>query len=278
MTKKDSQSKMRYIDTKIWNDHYFANLTQPEQIIFFYLITNSATNISGVYEISIKRIAAETNNNTDFVEETLKKFEKDEKIKYKDGWMLVINFIKHQRCQSITIVKSIQNTFMNAPRWVKDTLSIRYPKLIPNTDTDNNSTIEEDNIKNIKKDINSDEQHYFNNDLYENNALNLENNELDLLQHYRESTFSKFIKLFNNKRDSVQCKNLWFQIDHKLYDGIITHVKKLIKKKTKLKPKTYLLEKMWENDYCEDQSLNDDFKRPPIESDIETETSTYLEY
>jgi len=89
-------SKKRYVDTKFWDDNYIIEKDPSEKLLFLYLLTNTLTNIIGIYEISIKRIAFDTGIDKDMVLKILERFEADNKVKYQDGWIVIKNFTKHQ--------------------------------------------------------------------------------------------------------------------------------------------------------------------------------------
>ena len=119
-------SKQRYINTKFWDDEYISNLDPSEKLLFLYCLTNPATNISGAYEIPLKRIATDSGFDKEMIIKMFIRFEKDDKIIYKDGWIVILNFIKHQNYESSTVRKGISDNLKNAPQWVIDTLCIRY--------------------------------------------------------------------------------------------------------------------------------------------------------
>lgn len=89
-------SKKRYIDTKFWDDNYIMGRDPIEKLLFLYLLTNTLTNIVGIYEISLRRIAFDTGIDSEMVKKILERFEADNKIKYDNGWIAIKNFIKHQ--------------------------------------------------------------------------------------------------------------------------------------------------------------------------------------
>ena len=104
------------LNTKFWVDSYVINELNPvEKLVFIYLITNTHTNISGIYEIPAKLIAVETGIDRDNLEKViLPKLQKDGKIMYYDGWMAIKNFIKHQ-IKNPNIEKGIERELTNAP-------------------------------------------------------------------------------------------------------------------------------------------------------------------
>lgn len=119
-------AKQRYINTKFWDDKYISNLDPSEKLLFLYCLTSPATNISGAYEIPLKRIATDTGFDQDMILKIFSRFEKDDKVIYRDSWVLILNFIKHQNVESTTVRKGISENLKNAPGWVVDTLCIRY--------------------------------------------------------------------------------------------------------------------------------------------------------
>ena len=116
-----TMSNHRYINTKFWTDNYIINELNPvEKLIFIYLITNTHTNICGVYELPLKVMAMETGIDRDNLEKViLPKLEKDGKILYKNGWMAVKNFIKHQAVNP-SIEKGIKEKLAEAPKELKN--------------------------------------------------------------------------------------------------------------------------------------------------------------
>ncbi|MCZ6703427.1 MAG: hypothetical protein O6940_10355 [Ignavibacteria bacterium] len=108
-------AKERYINTKFWDDSYIIGLTPTEKLLFIYFITNPLTNIAGVYEISTQRILFDTALTKLRLEKILKKFDTDGKIKYDNGWVVIRNFIKHQK-ENPKIITGIENELAKVPK------------------------------------------------------------------------------------------------------------------------------------------------------------------
>lgn len=108
-------AKQRYVNTKFWDDSYIVNLDPLEKFLYLYCITNPLTNISGVYEIAIKRIALDTGIDKDMIVKLLNRFTDDNKVYYKDGWIVIRNFIKHQNYKNPKILKAIKDNLSLAP-------------------------------------------------------------------------------------------------------------------------------------------------------------------
>jgi uncharacterized UPF0160 family protein len=90
-------SKLRSINTKFWDDPFIVKLSLTEKLLFLYLITNSLTNLLGVYEISLRKISFDTGINQNTVRKGLERFEKVRKVFYIDSFIILPNFLKNQK-------------------------------------------------------------------------------------------------------------------------------------------------------------------------------------
>lgn len=117
------------LSTSFWNDGYTANLDPTEKLLFIYLLTNERSTLAGVYQLPIKIMAVETGIDTEMVRKILARFEDEEKISMKDGWVAIRNFSKHHPAGSPTVQKGIEDALREAPEWARryvkgiDTLS-----------------------------------------------------------------------------------------------------------------------------------------------------------
>ena len=75
-------SKKRYIDTRFWDDEYVIGLNCSEKLLFLYLLTNPITDICGIYEIHLRRIAFDTDIDKKNVLKILEKFARERKVFY----------------------------------------------------------------------------------------------------------------------------------------------------------------------------------------------------
>jgi hypothetical protein len=116
------------VDTKFWDDSYIAELSPLEKLLFLYLLTNPLTNISGVYELPLKRVAFDTRIPQREVEGAFRKFEKDGKLLIFKGWVGVANFLKHQNLNP-NMKKGAAVELKKAPREITDRLCIDFQSL-----------------------------------------------------------------------------------------------------------------------------------------------------
>lgn len=117
-------SKTRMIDTKFWDDNYSSNLDPIEKLLFLYFLTNTSTNISGIYEIPLKKIAVETGIEKEMVLKILDRFAKDGKIFYWEGWIAIKNFIKNQNQESPKVKKGIAEELKKVPVQILDLVNM----------------------------------------------------------------------------------------------------------------------------------------------------------
>ena len=111
-------SKKRYIDTRFWNDNFIVELDPIERYLFLYLLTNEHTNISGVYELPRRVMAFETGLDKEMLDKMLPRFEP--KVLYVDGWICLVNFLKHQATSNIKIRAGIEENIRGVPQKVID--------------------------------------------------------------------------------------------------------------------------------------------------------------
>ena len=121
-------AKQRIINTKFWDDSYIAGLSPLEKLVFLYLLTNPLTNISGVYELPLKRAAFDVGISSEEIATIFRRFETDAKIARHGSWIGVTNFVKHQTLNPKIKVGILQE-LKRAPKEIVDRLSIDYQSL-----------------------------------------------------------------------------------------------------------------------------------------------------
>jgi hypothetical protein len=109
-----------------------------EKLLFLYLLTNTLTNIIGIYEISLRRIAFDTGIDSEMVKKILERFELDDKIKYDNNWVAIKNFVKHQ-LNNPKINVGIETLIKEVPEDLFEWVNIDYDRLSHlNTNTNTN--------------------------------------------------------------------------------------------------------------------------------------------
>lgn len=112
-------SKLRSVSTAFWSDPFIEDLTPSQKLLFLYLITNEKTNMLGIYESSIKKISFETGIKKDDVSNGLKEFERLNKVKYQNNFVILINYMKHQNFNT-NMKKSAIDVYNGLPKELID--------------------------------------------------------------------------------------------------------------------------------------------------------------
>ena len=107
-------AKKRYINTKFWDDNYVVELDPIEKLLFLYFLTNPLTDICGIYEAPIRRVAFDTGIDKDMLLKIIDRFSKDRKVYYINGWIYVKNFAKHQAVNE-SVEKGIERSISLVP-------------------------------------------------------------------------------------------------------------------------------------------------------------------
>ena len=121
-------AKGRYINTKFWDDEYIGTLSPMQRYLFLYILTNSLTNLSGIYEITLKRISFDTGMTQEEIQEAFDRFSQAGKIYYAQGWLWIKNFQKHQS-PSIKIQQGIAYQMQDIPKNILDLFAIEIPEV-----------------------------------------------------------------------------------------------------------------------------------------------------
>jgi hypothetical protein len=114
--KQKTVAKQRIVNTKFWDDSYIVRLSPTAKLIFLYFLTNPLTNISGVYELPLRRVAFDVGLPEGEIQEVVDRLIADGKIIYTDGWVMVVNFIKYQVVSNPKVRQAITIELKKAPR------------------------------------------------------------------------------------------------------------------------------------------------------------------
>lgn len=107
----------RPIKTSIWHDEWFFGLAPEEKIVWIFLLTNEHLHISGIYQLPKPLVRAFVG--VDSSDAIIEKFERDEKIVIREGWIFIKNYMRNQLKQINkfdNIVKSISAYISENPK------------------------------------------------------------------------------------------------------------------------------------------------------------------
>lgn len=113
----------RLVNTNFWRDSYVIGLDPAEKLLFLYFLTNPATTLAGVYEIDLRLVALDTGFDQSQITNMLGRFCKDGKMHYERGWLVLRNFVKHQRLNP-SVKIGIERAIAELPQWLQDKISL----------------------------------------------------------------------------------------------------------------------------------------------------------
>lgn len=113
-------AKQRQVSSAFWEDPYIiarGGIEPDFRLLFLWALTNPKSELCGAYEIAIDRIMLETGLPEHRIIEGFQKFERDGKMLYREDWVIIRNFTKHQQNKSPKIQAGILNSLERAPEW-----------------------------------------------------------------------------------------------------------------------------------------------------------------
>ena len=105
------------IDTRFWSDSFVVELNPLDRYLFLYLLTNEHTNIAGIYELPLKRMADETGIEKEMLSKMFKRLK--DKVVYIEGWVALKNFSKYQS-DNESVKKGVENAKKAIPSHILD--------------------------------------------------------------------------------------------------------------------------------------------------------------
>lgn len=126
-------SGQRSVTTHFWRDSYVESLDPSERLLFLYLLTSPERSLCGIYELPLRVIASDTGFDRDMILRIFDRFSKDKKAHYIDGWVVMVNTVKHQNLKNSNICIGIQREFDEIPQSLIDMMHERgmtHPCLI----------------------------------------------------------------------------------------------------------------------------------------------------
>ena len=124
-------AKLRSVNTEFWSDEYVGELSRDAKYLFLYFLTNPLTKICGAYKIAKRIIMIDTGFGPGELDALLEQFEGDGKVLYRDGWVVLPNFLKNQSLND-NMRKNALTEIMDAPAWVQKSVAeiiTKSPKL-----------------------------------------------------------------------------------------------------------------------------------------------------
>jgi hypothetical protein len=87
--------KTRIIQTRFWDDEFICECDIYTQHLFIYLLTSQYINISGIFQLSPKKIQFEAKLTENQFEQAKDNLERAGKVFFHEGWVYVVNARKN---------------------------------------------------------------------------------------------------------------------------------------------------------------------------------------
>ncbi|MBU3182528.1 replication protein [Clostridium psychrophilum] len=102
-------AKYRQLYTEFWSDSFVLELTTQEKFFYLYLLTNTKSTQSGVYELSKRFIEMETGFDRETVDKLIEKFISYKKILYCEETkeIMMINWMKYNIPNNPNAIKCV---------------------------------------------------------------------------------------------------------------------------------------------------------------------------
>lgn len=108
----------KIIDSKVWKDNFFSELTPKQKLLWIYLLTNDSNTMLGIYELNIRLCAFDTGLTNDEILNFIELFVAKGKVIYKSEYIVLCNFLKYQNYNP-NMKKSALATYQELPSELK---------------------------------------------------------------------------------------------------------------------------------------------------------------
>ena len=112
--------KARQIQARFWDDDFVQNATWQSRFVFIYLCTCLPINMSGIFQLTDKKIIFETGLSEEDFQIAKEELSENKKVLFYQGWVLVVNTFKN--CK---VWKSESNWDAWAEEWSKVSKEVR---------------------------------------------------------------------------------------------------------------------------------------------------------
>lgn len=226
--------KLRSVNTHFWDDKYITKLDPIEKLLFLYLLTNPLTNLAGIYEITYKRMGFDTGIEPDMVAKVIKRFSRDNKVFYRDGYIIVTNFRQHQNYNP-SMENNVHKVLDKLPQKVLDFI---------------------EKIKEIKQPVNSLSPECGQVEYKDKEEGEIEDKGKKMKDEILLEKFQAFWKLYPRKDDkkATQIKFNKLNPDDEMFSGMMQALQNQIQagmyedKKYTPMPSTWLSKERWNNE------------------------------
>ena len=121
----------RAIDTSIWGDPWFTELSAEAKMVFMYLLTNERSTAAGIFDLSPRRMAFDIGIDQSTAESALAECSARVRWWPDHSIVWVVNFFRHQAVND-NFLKSAQRTYADLPAEIRNEVVMTYPEFDTN--------------------------------------------------------------------------------------------------------------------------------------------------
>lgn len=96
----------RYITTSFWPDPFIRSLYRDAKLFYMYLLTNSDTNIAGIYEFDRELAKINLDLDDESMDKIIEILEARRKVFFLEGWVIIKSWPKHQKWDCRPTIKT----------------------------------------------------------------------------------------------------------------------------------------------------------------------------
>jgi len=126
-----AKDKRRSIKTKIWSKPWVENLEPKYKLLWIYLLTNSHTNLLGLYEVSTSRMSFEIGLDKETINTAFEHFAKLKRAYRIDSYVILPTFLQNQKMND-NMWKHAISEYNSLSKRLKDEYKSKAPNSIEN--------------------------------------------------------------------------------------------------------------------------------------------------
>lgn len=107
------------VHNRLWSDGWIRSLNALDRYLFLYLLTNGRAKLTGIYELPLDLMAAESGiDERDLKGAMLQRLEP--KVYYREGWVILVNYPKHHIAGGHKFQQGVKSQFEELPAKIQD--------------------------------------------------------------------------------------------------------------------------------------------------------------
>ena len=107
--------KFKALQTKIWRDGFFIDLSPSEKLLYLYLLSNDSVNVIGLYELPLRVVRFETGLTNQQITSGLQRFAQSAKAFFLDDYVWIVKLLQYNKTASPKVQVRIERELESTP-------------------------------------------------------------------------------------------------------------------------------------------------------------------